>query len=370
MKGLKILSIPAILALTFIACGEDETPSGPTPKPQSPWKVVFSFDDPKGQWIEDLWFSGPKDGWACSYQHVFNYDGNRWRVFADMGKELNAIGLTDICAPAPNDVWVGGPAIYPEHLYHYDGKRWEPVNVAGEEYVEGLEDIFFLGPDQGWASFQGDELIPGMLFRYDGIKWHSYPGSVLFEELYFVTANNGWAYGYEYDTFKRQFYHYDGNYWEEVNLPGPPAKYFEAIKFNGPNDGWLLGKIDTNPILYHYDGIKWAVVECPPNAEYARDADFVSATNGWLAGEKSWYYDGEKFALTLGLTITSGNLNSGLAARTTYGPQRGDSTPPIIYYTSRGLSKERSRRRRRGRPGSSKASGVAGVTGPSAQFAV
>lgn len=297
MEALKVFRIPAILAVTFIACGDDETPSGPTPNAASPWKVVFSFDDPKGQWIEDLWFSAPNDGWACMYDKVLHYDGTRWQVLATCGKELPeyAAALTAISAAAPNDVWVGGNACYPDLLYHYDGKGWKAFKVVERVYY--VKDIFFLRPNQGWASFfSGSGLRPGTLFYYDGVEWtYSCGGDIVYEELHFVSANNGWAYGYDDKTLKRHFFHYDRDWWEEVQLPGPAPEYYEAIKFSGPDDGWLLGRNGINPVLYHYDGAKWSVVECPLDAKYVYEADFASAKSGWLAAEKSWYYDGQNF---------------------------------------------------------------------------
>jgi len=301
MKALKVFRIPAILALTFIACGDDETPAGPTPNPASPWKVAFQFEASGWGGMGDMWFSGPNDGWACMGPWVFHYDGTKWCLFADLFKELDVSGVYSICAPAPNDVWVSVDLHSRGLIFaHYDGTVWKEVIPP-----EGgrANDIFFISPTRGWAAVRtgdaGEE--KGLVLYYDGRTWtKQWEGDVVFKELYFLGVDNGWAYGFDYNARELGLFHFDGEDWEKVGLPGLKAKTYEAIKFNGPNDGWLLGKSEGNPLLdpllYHYDGATWTEVKCPPGAKLVNSADFVSATYGWLAGaDKTWYYDGLKF---------------------------------------------------------------------------
>jgi hypothetical protein len=296
MKTLRVVILPAVLALTLFACGEDETKVEPPPNPLSPWARVFQIGDSDTE--ADVSFSAPDDGWLCMYERVFHYDGKKWSLHTHLGKELNANALIDICAPASNDVWVGTTG-QPDHLLHYDGNKWEITDFGESEAamdVEYLEDLFFLSPNRGWAACRADDYIGGgIVFRYDGTEWTclSYVDYV-FEEIHFVSPNNGWAYGYD-DNFKRHFFHYDGNDWEEVDLPGPAAEYYEVIKFCSPNDGWLLGRNDNGPVLYHYDGSNWTWVTCPENMKYLSKGDFVSADCFWIGGRGSWYYDGERF---------------------------------------------------------------------------
>ena len=294
MKTLKVFRIPAILAVTFIACGDDE-PEGPTPGSQSPWKLVFTYNAAENDSIEDMWFSSANDGWACMYKRVFHYDGVKWRLFADLGQQLGATALTDISAAGPNDVWVGGSPEAGAHFYHYNGTKWDKIDTHFP--IDYVNDIFFISPNQGWAAVAGERSPgnQGMVLFYDGQNWTcQWNSETEMEELFFVNASNGWGYGFD-RNYDRHLYHFDGEWWDEVQLPGPPAEYFEAIKFCGPQDGWLLARNGTNPKLYHYDGAAWTVVECPANAKYVYEADFASATDGWLAGGTSWHYDGQKF---------------------------------------------------------------------------
>lgn len=296
MKGLKVFSIPALLALTFIACGDDETPSGPTPNPQSPWKVAFQFEASGYGGIRDMWFSGPNDGWACYGPWVFHYDGNKWRLFENLSQRYNVFALESICAPAPDDVWVAGYLLGDGHVfYHYDGTAWKEVPII---YGDLPNDIFFISPNRGWAAVLAGErgAEQGLLLYYDGLDWtQQWQGDFEFIELYFLDADNAWAYGVDHNADEWALFHFDGKDWEKVILPGPKAKTYEAIKFNGPNDGWLVGRYEAEPQIYHYDGATWTEVKCPSEMKNIYGADFVSTTDGWLVGETSWYYDGQTF---------------------------------------------------------------------------
>jgi hypothetical protein len=296
VRPFRVLVLPAMLALTLFACGDDEEEVGPSPNPQSPWTRVLKIGDPSFEM--GFSFSAPNDGWLCVYERVFHYDGHKWSLHTHLGKEMNANALIDICAPAPNDVWVGTNGD-PDHMFHYDGSSWEITDFGESEAaydVERLVDLFFLSSDQGWAACRAVDFIGGgIVFRYDGEEWAALAYvDCVFEEIYFLSANDGWAYGFD-DNYDRHFFHYDGNDWTEVDLPGPPAEYYEVIKFCGPNDGWLLGRNDITPVLYHYDGASWSGVACPENMKYAHEGDFLPGGRFWIGGQAGWYFDGERF---------------------------------------------------------------------------
>ncbi|MGQ9707181.1 MAG: WD40/YVTN/BNR-like repeat-containing protein [bacterium] len=100
-------------------------------------------------------FTSPEDGWLLEQIigegggvcRVFLYDPqkkmfdfNRYYVFG-MNELINSISFSN-----PDDGWaVGG-----EWSYHWDGNTWTEVPVPYLEYV-GLNDVFAISPDDVWA---------------------------------------------------------------------------------------------------------------------------------------------------------------------------------------------------------------------------
>ena len=306
MKGAKVIGILAVLALTFVACGDEEeqAPGRPPPNPQSPWKVAFDFyhgEPGATAGFGGLEFTGPNNGWACAKDRVFRYDGQRWRLHTNLGERFPSysVSLFSLSAPAAADVWVGGEISGPgdPHLFHYDGSSWTAVStgVSGVVYVN---DAFFLAPDKGWVatSYYWQNPDNGRILFYDGKSWTRQLDGPDIRELYIVSENDGWACG-QYEDAER-LYRWDGSSWREVNVPGEPVTEYLALDFTGPNDGWMLASRlggTSKGALFHYDGSTWTEVNCPMRS--GGDCGFVSPTYGWLADSyvSSWLYDDGRF---------------------------------------------------------------------------
>jgi hypothetical protein len=306
MKTLKFFPISAILALTLIACGEDEEQPDmrPPPDPASPWKVALDFyhgEPGTSTGFEGLVFTDPDNGWACARDSVFRYDGQRWRRHTDLGERFQPqrLILFSLSASSPTDVWVGGETIYSDdvHLFHYDGATWTPITI-GTGFIIYINDVFFLAPDKGWVATSSYRQNPdsGQILYYDGKSWTRQLDGPDIRALYFVSENEGWACG-EYEGDKR-LYRWDGSSWNGVSLPGAPVTELYALDFTAPNDGWLVasraGETYTC-VLFHYDGSTWEEVSCP--MRYGGDCGFVSSTYGWLAdpNRESWLYEDGNF---------------------------------------------------------------------------
>lgn len=306
MRGLKVFSIPAILALAFFACGDDETTTGPgPPNPQSPWDVAFKFyhgETEPDAGFRDFDFAGPNDGWACALDRVFHYDGSRWRLHTNLGEKYGyPISLQAISAPAPNDVWVGGLIDKDGvDLFHYDGSSWTPVDTGiyrpRERFV--AFDIFFIAPNRGWVGtyFYTHWPVRGDILYYDGSSWTLQGcGASVIGEMYFSGPNDGWAIGDD-GEYRPSLFRWDGTYWDNVRLPQSGNVYYLAsLDFCGPDEGWVFGSEDAGPVLYHYAGGSWHKTT-PPAADNG-DCTLLSSANGWLAekGRRSWFYDGLDF---------------------------------------------------------------------------
>ncbi len=296
IKSARVVAFAGTCALTLAACG-DEGARPPKPNPNSPWRVAFVFDEPPTRPLKDVWFSARDDGWACAYRRVFHYNGERWWYFTDLEEEFPGVAgeLSAISAPSSSEVWVGGQPTAKADFFHFDGNLWETVDTGYP--LEYVQDIFFLTPELGWAAASGAEAPTneGTLLRYGGRRWtREWEAAVVLEKLYFLAPDDGWAYGYD-SASSRHVYRLQGRWWKEVEIPGARVEYYNALDFTGPADGWVLGRRGDRSALYHYDGAAWLELTSPATARALDDADFVSPVYGWLAGEESWFYDGESF---------------------------------------------------------------------------
>jgi hypothetical protein len=112
----------------------------------------------------------------------------------------------------------------------------------------------------------------------------------------------GWG-GVDSSTADAQSLHWNGTKWVSVKTvnEGTTINGLEGISATGPTDMWAVGWIDSNCLIEHYNGHKWANVTCPYtgvisqlNAVSARTrsdawaAGFVDPTSNQVAFAEHW----------------------------------------------------------------------------------
>jgi hypothetical protein len=131
-----------------------------------------------------LYFNSKTDGWACGLSSIHHWDGNEWtRVFTDY-----SVWFQDIYFTGPNDGWAVAHESYDgqaEH-FHYDGTEWTRITDPVIEHI-GLDAVHFVDANWGWA-------INGGTYFYDGNKWTRYEDDSSWskEDIYCVSKNDVW----------------------------------------------------------------------------------------------------------------------------------------------------------------------------------
>jgi hypothetical protein len=146
-----------------------------------------SFDSGVSATLRDVSMLNAGEGWAVGDNGtILHWDGNDWStVINPITARLNAV-----FALASDNVWVAGvDAMYNGVIAHWDGNEWQ--QVALQEGVERLNDIYFLTPDNGLAV--GDSAI----LRWNGMTWQKELSQATPESYagILVGPNEGWAVG-------------------------------------------------------------------------------------------------------------------------------------------------------------------------------
>jgi hypothetical protein len=271
----RIVKYPAllILSVTFLYAACDD---GITPPPyDGPWEKV---PVPDGIGCNNLWFTGPNDGWVTGGGTIGHYDGNEWKIVKDFDTGTEKYYLGDIIARSPTDVWTCGRAERAETDYngfiaHYDGNDWEVQNFQNFGWLSAL---WFFNDGTGWAGGGYG------LMRYDGTDWEFYEESYSVGKFHFNSKNEGWFIT-DFHVFE-----WDGTEWTEVLKTRDTWLY--DIDFAAPDDGWAVGHLES----YHYDGTEWKLY----NPLYRKDFGAVHFLNdhfGWGGYGYAYFYDGESW---------------------------------------------------------------------------
>ncbi|MGD8719325.1 MAG: hypothetical protein PVH29_10945 [Candidatus Zixiibacteriota bacterium] len=195
------------------------------------------------------------DGWITVYQ---------------MQAEVDSEGISDLWFNAPDDGW----ACVDDKILHYDGSEWRVAHRIRDLFPEDI--IFFnslcaVSADNIWASSGWG--WKDNLHHFDGDKWEKVPSPVSYANItdtYFPYGDRGWI------ATGQGVYYYDGGDWT-FQVPG--AAY--DLCFPAENDGWAC----AGQYIYHWDGsawTRWEAREMDGGAFY--DVSFASPDLGWAVG--------------------------------------------------------------------------------------
>jgi hypothetical protein len=220
----------------------------------------------------------PGDVWAVGFrqqpvhQLIKHYDGAAWdsRTGPDDG-ELGT--LRDVQSFGPSDVWVVGFAVQRSFIGHWDGQRWRQVDSPAPAQFDGLSGISGVAPDDVWAvGAASDGRSFPLTDHWDGESWTQVPapdpGDGVLVAVHATSTADVWAVGR--DANAPLIEHWDGSAWSLVDQPAPLGELADVIGFT-PDDVWAVGQVETwvdgfqriTPLLEHWDGTAWSLVDAP-----------------------------------------------------------------------------------------------------------
>lgn len=259
--------------------------------------IAVGTHTPVGYWAQPL---------------VMEWVGSDWELVPspehEGGRVFSAVDHT-----STGVTWVAGHDAGIALLARRDGENWE-INFAPP--VGGLRNRFYAmharTDNEIWVvGTQSDQFgeFEILLQRFNGgSSWTTFdvpsPGPI--DEMNGVLAfaeDDAWAVGHYYHIplYLPQplVMHYDGTSWMMVDLPDYPEgpARLEAITATASDDVYAAGTYGTadgtpRPFMLHYDGASWSEVILPPTGgsnEWFRGMAATPDGAVWAVGA---YYDG------------------------------------------------------------------------------
>ena len=231
-----------------------------------------------------------------------------------VGTADNSLGA--IGGSGPGDIWAVGnflpdaagsnPDATLSLADHYDGTRWTPVPTPNTG--PNFNTLFGVAGSEGkaWAvgvALRDDYTTRALVEAWDGHTWTVAPSpqpGAGGNQLWGVTAlspSNVWAVGDQVSaegTFGTLVEHWDGHAWSVVPSPDPGSagNQLYGLVALGPSDIWAVGQQlgsapPDQPLIEHWDGEQWSVVESPQLADGTSALYSIAAggTGLWAVGE-------------------------------------------------------------------------------------
>ncbi|GJF30811.1 hypothetical protein KNE206_35110 [Kitasatospora sp. NE20-6] len=260
--------------------------------------------------------TGPHTAWAVGHEEdaqgraplVEQFDGRAWRRVTVPG---GPGGLDAVLPLGRRDVWAVGSATGPAGdrglALHFDGRAWREVPLPDEPTGRSAHPFALTGDADGvWAVGAGTGERTAdprpLAYRWDGAAWHRTdvpaPGG---DAVLLAAASDGaggvWAVGAAYDpdgTGRPLAAHWDGTAWRLVEVPSTDgaSTTLEAVAAFAPDDVWAAGGTGpadgpTEPVLLHWDGVRWRPAPAPGAVDGALHAlDAAADGTLWAAGER------------------------------------------------------------------------------------
>jgi hypothetical protein len=268
-----------------------------SPDPAPPG-AVFSSVDASGP--GDAWVVGMRHGahWVDEYGEnnvgwdtlAMHWDGTAWTIVPSPNAAPRNNNVEGVLALSPTDAWVVGYSQEGNHprtlTMHWDGATWSlvPSPDPGRDF----NVLWGMGTDGDggvWAvGHYGD---PGSRFmalylRWTGSEWEIVAGpsgEALHQTptaLSGSSADDAWAVGSE-PTSSFLIAHWDGSTWSsieaEIPVEGSDSPSLSDVAALSPTDAWAVGRYqgprrkggsaEIFPLIQHWDGGSWDVVEAP-----------------------------------------------------------------------------------------------------------
>lgn len=199
--------------------------------------------------------------------------------------KANVRGLSEVSAPADNDVWAlgyfntgqeSGPS--GQFAAHWDGHAWHVTRLRVPEggVVTGIAAV---DPNDVWVVGAGAN--HPLIEHWNGNTWGTVPsaGDGVLNSITALSASDAWAVGTSGGKKGRTLIdHWNGSQWSVVPSPSPrpnpitshPGAILDAVSAISPTDIWAVGERGnyipvgpSNTLAEHWDGTRWRVVPSP-----------------------------------------------------------------------------------------------------------
>jgi hypothetical protein len=218
-------------------------------------------------------------------------------------------GVEGFTATAPDDAWA---AVTEEDAggfdqgfsYHWDGTTWARVPFAEAGFLQFVQGMAGIGPDDVWAVgyWQDAETYQAHPYaaHWDGSRFVHTPidGGGHSPRLFAVDGAIGddvWAVGYHYlhGTVRSLAMHWDGLEWSDVETPTPSLakRFLWDVSAAANDDVWAVGSTrrpghGRHPLALHWDGVRWTRIQArTPGTSASFDAVHAIAQNDvWAVG--------------------------------------------------------------------------------------
>ena len=259
------------------------------------------------------------DGVLPSEPTIYHWNGFVWTKGVAIGTTNN---LNSVFMINTGDVWTAGGGSKPTTtctgpicpvLLHFTGGAWNTVTPPPGNYV--LKSIFMVNSNEGWAV--GEQVASpyptGIILHYTvsgGVgTWAIFPAPTSpapvhgLESVFMLNQNEGWAVG-DNDTILHYTVSGGIGTWNLVAISGSPTISTDAnltsIFMLSPTSGWAVGGIQASssvsagPVIVYWDGTKWEPVAPPTIPGGITSTGHTSATlksvyfsapdDGWAVG--------------------------------------------------------------------------------------
>ncbi len=260
----------------------------------SPQPTPGGFMAVSGTAARDVWAVGPSEELRPGSETIIqHWDGTTWTRLPSPNGATGPGAVNElygVAAISPEDAWAVGQYVQnlpvssssPSRILieHWDGTRWSLIPAPNPSNEENrLNAVAAAGRDDVWAvghSVVGTRSTT-LVEHWDGTRWSVIPTPNLMtkdsgaslDAIAVISAEDIWAVGSQPSGMLIE--HWDGSVWSVVEAPQPADHGFlTGVDASGPDDVWAVGWTTssdgneaTPPVIEHYDGAGWQLVELP-----------------------------------------------------------------------------------------------------------
>ena len=273
--------------------------------------LAFCATDPWYEWhqvrspvvfnLHSIRMFSADHGYAAG-SSLLEYRQGEWRIAPQQPPVL----IDRFFALSPSSLWVTNyTAYYESHLFRYDGSAWKGISHPLANNITGIS---FDRKGTGWIIGIGEvarreegawvPLVPPTrrlmwqlrvepngtawvitqerkLFRWDGGKWEPHLPDQRTSAVEFPGGGRGYA------LTETSLHTYDGTRWQ-VHSTDERLRGVAAFGMSAPDRLWAVG---SRGLILHYNGERWNALPSP-TTENLTGIHMLSATDGWIVGEK------------------------------------------------------------------------------------
>lgn len=259
---------------------------------------------------QNVWAVGAYGNGNGSLTLVEHWNGTLWKVVASPNiKGSLSDSLSGIVAIAANNIWAVGGYNDASNasltlIEHWNGTSWNVVPSPNVPSVgNGLAAISAVSATDIWAvgTVSGNSGYQTLIEHWNGSAW-SIKSKLLIGQLAAVAAiasNNVWAVGSVSSTNNIQtlIEHWNGSTWGIVSSSGPglAINRLNGVAAIAANNIWAVGEdtnssapsAEFNPLIVHWNGVKWSVVNSPlqGTSDLLNGIVAVSSSSIWAVGD-------------------------------------------------------------------------------------